>query len=58
MSVEEIEQELRARDERDQGFGRLEPTGDAVVIVTDGLTIDEVVIRAVEVVQRALRKRG
>ncbi len=57
-SSSEIEQELRARDERDRGFGRLEPTRDAVVIATDGLAIDEVVAQALEAVQGALRKRG
>jgi cytidylate kinase len=53
----EIEQELRARDERDRGFGRLEPTPDAVVIATDGLTVEQVLAKALAAVRRALQRR-
>jgi cytidylate kinase len=47
-------EELRERDHRDQGHGRstLEPAPGAVPVDTTGLTIDEVVARIVEMVQR------
>jgi len=57
LSLEEIERELRERDERDRGFGRLEPTPDAVVIATDGLTVDQVVAEALVAIRRALEGR-
>jgi CMP/dCMP kinase len=43
-------QELRERDERDQGHGRstLEPADGAVPVDTTGLTIDQVVAKIVE----------
>jgi cytidylate kinase len=53
-TLEEIEQELRERDKRDRGFGRLEPPSDAVVIATDGLSIEQVVAEVLMVVRRAL----
>jgi cytidylate kinase len=45
-------EELRERDERDQGHGRttLEPAPGATVVDTTGLTIDEVVDRIVRLV--------
>jgi CMP/dCMP kinase len=45
--------ELRERDERDQGHGRstLEPAAGAVTVDTTGLTLDEVVERVAEIVQ-------
>jgi len=48
-------EELRERDERDTGHGRatLEPAPGAVAVDTTGLTIDEVVARIVELVERA-----
>ena len=52
-SPQEHLQELRERDERDRGFGRLEPAPDAVIIDTEGLTVEEVVERALEAVRRA-----
>lgn len=55
--LEEIERELRARDERDRGFGRLEPTADAVVIATDGLAVEQVLAEALAAARRALRRR-
>ena len=53
-SLEEIEQELRERDERDRGFGRLAPPPDAVIIHTDGLSIEQVVGKALKAVRRVL----
>jgi cytidylate kinase len=55
-SLEEIEQELRERDERDRGFGRLKPPLDAVIIATDGLSIEQVVAEASAAVRRALAR--
>lgn len=54
-SPEEHLRELRERDERDRGFGRLEPAPDAVIIDTEGLTVEEVVERALEAVARVRR---
>lgn len=56
-SLEEIEREITERDRRDRGFGRLEPAPDALVISTDGLSIEEVVKRALAWVQRAREER-
>lgn len=56
-SLEEIEREIAERDRRDRGFGRLEPAPDALVISTDGLSIEEVVKRALEWVRRALKEK-
>jgi len=53
----EVIRELEERDLRDRGFGRLEPTPDAVIISTDGLTIDEVVKEALAAVDRRKRKQ-
>jgi len=53
-SFEEIEGELRERDERDRGFGRLKPPPDALIIATDGLSIEQVVTEALAAVRRAL----
>jgi len=55
-SLEEIERELKERDERDRGFGRLEPPPEAVVIATEGLSIDQVVAEALAAVRKALAR--
>jgi len=55
-SLEEIEEELRERDERDRGFGRLAPPPDAVIILTDGLPVEQVVAEALRAVRRALAR--
>lgn len=55
-SLEEIEEELRERDERDRGFGRLAPPPDAVIILTDGLPVEQVVAEALGAVRRALAR--
>jgi cytidylate kinase len=56
-SLTEIEREIAERDRRDRGFGRLEPAPDALVISTDGLTVEEVVERALAWIQRARKER-
>ncbi|MFQ6117116.1 MAG: (d)CMP kinase [Candidatus Bipolaricaulia bacterium] len=54
--LEEVKQELRERDERDRGFGRLAPPPDAIIIPTDGLSVEQVVAEALEAVRRALAR--
>jgi cytidylate kinase len=56
-SLTEIEREIAERDRRDRGFGRLDPAPDALVISTDGLTVEEVVERALAWIQRARKER-
>ncbi|MGQ9476946.1 MAG: (d)CMP kinase [Candidatus Bipolaricaulia bacterium] len=55
LELKEIEREIEERDQRDRGFERLIPAPDAIVIATDGLSIEEVVERALEGVRKALR---
>jgi cytidylate kinase len=55
-SREEVEQELAERDARDHDFGRLDPAPDAIIIATDGLSVEEVVARALAAVREALEK--
>ena len=47
---EEMLQEIAERDARDQGFGRLVPAPDAIVIDTENLSLEEVVARALAAV--------
>ncbi len=55
-SLEETKKEIEERDRRDRGFERLIPAPDAIVIATDGLSIEEVIERALEGVRKALKK--
>ena len=53
-SLEEILKELEERDQRDQGFGRLSPPSDAVVLPTGGKTSEESITQAISLVQKIL----
>ena len=53
-SLEEIEQEMAKRDARDHDFGRLDPLPDAIVIATDGLTVEQAVAQVLAAVREAL----
>ncbi len=57
-SFEQMLKELKERDERDRGFGRLVPAADAIVLDTTGKTPEETVEEAVRLVERALRERS
>ncbi len=48
-SFEEILNEVKDRDRRDQGFGRLSPAPDAVVLNTAGKTPEESIAEAIRV---------
>jgi len=48
--------ELRERDRRDRGFGRLSPAPEAIILKTAGKTPQESIAQAIELVEQALRK--
>lgn len=56
-SFEEILHEVKDRDRRDQGFGRLSPAPDAVVLDTAGKTPQESIAEALRVAQETLEKK-
>lgn len=56
-SLEEILKELEDRDQRDQGFGRLSPAPDAVMLKTAGKTPEESIAQALQVVKEVLGKK-
>ncbi|OGF53188.1 MAG: cytidylate kinase [Candidatus Fraserbacteria bacterium RBG_16_55_9] len=56
-SLEEILKELEDRDQRDQGFGRLSPAPDAVMLTTAGKTPEESIAQALQVVREALGRK-
>ncbi len=54
-SYEQMLKELRERDERDRGFGRLVPAPDAIVLSTDGKAPEESIAEAIRLIEPALR---
>jgi cytidylate kinase len=60
LSLEAVQQAQARRDEGDRvrPVGRLEPATDAVLLETDGLTREQVVVRLVELVGERLAARG
>ena len=55
-SLEEVLKELKDRDQRDQGFGRLSPAPDAVMLKTAGKTPEESTAQALQLVKEVLEK--
>jgi cytidylate kinase len=60
LSLEAVQQAQARRDEGDRvrPVGRLEPAADAVLLETDGLTREQVIVRLVELVGERLAARG
>ena len=56
-SYEQMLKELKERDERDRGFGRLVPAPDAIVLNTDGKRPEESIAEAIRLVEQALRDK-
>ncbi len=56
-SFEEILKGLRERDRRDQGFGRLLPAPDALILSTDGKTPEESIAEAIRLIEGSLQRR-
>jgi cytidylate kinase len=53
-SFEQILNELEERDRRDQGFGRLAPSADAIRLDTTGKTVEESFAAALQMVEKVL----
>jgi cytidylate kinase len=55
ISEAEMLREIRERDERDRGFGRLLPTPDSIVLRTDGKSPEETIAEAISQIENSRR---